>query len=97
MRWVVELPRYGIARTNGNLMSTTTIDESGLLHIPSELGQRRGLLPNTKVRIVETGCGVLVVPLDDEPMPRELVEELALWQSAGAATWDRFPYEDAAP
>ena len=78
-------------------MSTTTIDESGSLHIPSELGQRSGLLPNTRVRIVETSCGLLVVLLDDEPMSRELVEELAVWQSAGAATWELFPYEDAAP
>ena len=78
-------------------MSTTTIDESGLLLIPHDLGQRRGLLPNTNVRIVETSCGMLVVPLDGEPMPRELTEELAAWQSVGTAAWDQFPYEEAAP
>ena len=78
-------------------MSTTTIDGAGLLHIPDELGQRLGLLPNTQVRIFETGCGVLVVPLDGEPMSRELAEELAAWQSIGAVTWDQFPYEDAVP
>ena len=78
-------------------MSTTTIDEAGLLQIPSELGQRQGLLPNTKVRFVETNCGVLVIPLDDEPMSSELVEELAAWQSVGATAWGRFPYEDTVP
>ena len=72
-------------------MSTATIDGSGLLHIPNELGQRQGLLPNTKVRIVETGCGMLVVPLDDEPIPTKLAEELAAWQSVGTAAWDQFP------
>ncbi len=41
-------------------MSTATIDESGLLQIPDDLGKRQDLLPNTKVRIVETRRGMLV-------------------------------------
>ena len=78
-------------------MSTTTIDEAGLLQIPNDLGQRHGLLPNTRVRIVETDCGMLVVPLDAEPISRELADELAAWQTMGTASWDQFPYKDAAP
>ncbi len=74
-------------------MSTTTIDTQGLLHIPEDMGRRHGLLPNTPVRIVETGCGVLVVPVEGA-VPRELTEELAMWQSWGAAAWDMFPYEE---
>ncbi len=72
-------------------MSTAMIDPAGSLLIPDGVGQRQGLLPNTKVRIVEMGCGMLVVPDDGEPMPQELADELAAWQAMGATAWNQFP------
>ena len=76
-------------------MSTATIDGLGSIHLPDEVCQRRGLLPNTRVRILETRHGVMIIPITEEPVPTELADELAAWQAAGIAGWDQFPYEES--
>jgi hypothetical protein len=52
------------------------------------------MAPATAVRIIETGGGVLLVPLGKGPMSPELVEELAQWQALGAESWEMFPFND---
>jgi hypothetical protein len=53
---------------------------------------RHGLASNSRVRLLETRQGILLVPLTDEPMSPELTQELAEWQTLGTTAWDRFPY-----
>ncbi len=75
-------------------MSSATVTSAGEIALPAELRERHGLAANSKVRVVETRHGILLVPLTNEPMASELAQELADWQSLGAAAWDSFPYKE---
>jgi hypothetical protein len=48
----------------------------------------------TRIRIVETRDGVLLVPLGKPSMDPELAEELAQWQALGAASREMFPFDE---
>jgi bifunctional DNA-binding transcriptional regulator/antitoxin component of YhaV-PrlF toxin-antitoxin module len=78
-------------------MASLTVGSRGEVALPTDVRERYRLLPDTRVRIVETRSGILLVPLTNEPMSEELAQELAEWQSLGAETWEMFPYEDAEP
>jgi bifunctional DNA-binding transcriptional regulator/antitoxin component of YhaV-PrlF toxin-antitoxin module len=73
-------------------MSSATVTSKGEIALPVDLLQRHGLGSNSRVRLVETKQGILLVPLTDEPMSPELAQELAEWQTLGATSWERFPY-----
>jgi AbrB family looped-hinge helix DNA binding protein len=77
-------------------MTEVKVQSGGEIALPADVRQRYRLSPNTKVRVIETRSGVLLVPLTDEPMSAALREELEQWQELAAETWDRFPYEDDA-
>ena len=76
-------------------MSTATIDLKGSVILPPEMRNRYHLDPATKLRIIETRHGLLLVPLTSEPMPAELQRELDEWQSLDASGLDAFPYEES--
>ena len=76
-------------------MSSATVTSAGEIALPAEMRERHGLAANSKVRVVETRHGILLVPLTDAPMAPELAQELADWQSLGAAAWDAFSYNES--
>lgn len=77
-------------------MTSLTVGRRGEVGLPEELRKRYGIEPGTPVRVIETGSGVLLVPLTDAAPSAGLAGELAEWQSAAADTWNRFPYEEDA-
>ncbi len=77
-------------------MSTATIDPTGSVLLSAELRSRYHLEPATTVRVVETRHGLLLIPLNNGPIPEALQRELDEWQSLDAAGWDKFPYEEPA-
>lgn len=78
-------------------MTSILMNASGHIALPSDVRERHGFSPQTPIRIIETRSGVLLVPLTDEPMDADLVQELAEWQALSASTWDIFPYQDEQP
>ena len=48
----------------------------------------------TRIRIIETQNGLLLVPLTDEPMSTGLAAELAEWQELDAESWEVFPCQE---
>ena len=78
-------------------MTTMTIGRAGEMALPPDIQQRCGMLPETSVRLIETRSGILLVPLTDEPMSRELTEDLQEWQTMGQETWAQLAYENKMP
>jgi len=76
------------------IMTSLTVRHGGEIALPADLRTRYGIMPDTRVRMIETKTGILLVPLTGEPMNEELAQELAEWQSLSAQTWDTYPYED---
>jgi bifunctional DNA-binding transcriptional regulator/antitoxin component of YhaV-PrlF toxin-antitoxin module len=82
-------------RFRGNeAMSTLTLGHGGEITLPGTLRDRYGLVPDRRLRVIETRSGILLVPLTDAPMGPELRAELAEWQALADETWGEFPYED---
>jgi AbrB family looped-hinge helix DNA binding protein len=75
-------------------MSTLTVGRSGEIALPKELRERYALKPETRVRVIETQSGILLVPLTEAPMTGELARELEEWQSLGTRAWETFAYDD---
>lgn len=75
---------------SGNLL----IEDGGKISLPDEVCDRYGLKPDTRLRIIETRGGILLVPLTDEPVSEALAHELDDWQLLGAASLELFPYEE---
>ena len=75
-------------------MATLVVGDRGEIALPESVCDRYRLGPDTRVRIIETRNGILLVPLTGEPPAPELAHELAVWESLSAATWDAFSYED---
>ena len=73
------------------------VEANGNISLPAEVRDHYGLTPDTPLRIVETRGGILLVPLNREPMSEELQRELDEWQSLGAASLEMFSYEDSEP
>jgi bifunctional DNA-binding transcriptional regulator/antitoxin component of YhaV-PrlF toxin-antitoxin module len=73
-----------------DLMPNVNVEPSGKIMLPDELRQRYGFREETRVRVVETLNGVLLIPLTDAPMSSELARELDEWQSLAAPAWDMF-------
>ena len=78
-------------------MSHVQMSKDGTIALPADVRAKHGFTTETPIRIVETRSGVLLVPLTNEPMSKELAAELADWQALSASTWDMFPYQDEAP
>ena len=78
-------------------MTQVTMKPGGDLTLPADLCQRYGLSPDTPLRVIETGAGILLVPLTGDPMSDELRAELAGWQEHSMASWEMFPYEEDTP
>jgi bifunctional DNA-binding transcriptional regulator/antitoxin component of YhaV-PrlF toxin-antitoxin module len=76
-------------------MSTITVGGTGEIALPAEVRERFRIVPHTRLRIIETQTGVLLVPLTDEPMSPPLKEEIAEWQSLAGASWEKFGYNTA--
>jgi bifunctional DNA-binding transcriptional regulator/antitoxin component of YhaV-PrlF toxin-antitoxin module len=64
----------------------------GAITLPQEVLHRYGLSENMPVRIVETRCGILLVPLTDEQMSETLRAEMEEWQAIGARSLEMFPF-----
>ncbi len=75
-------------------MTTMTIGQGGEVTLPGDVQERYGLKPEVSVRLIETGSGLLLVPLTNEPMSAELAQELEEWQTLGQMAWAQFPYEE---
>jgi hypothetical protein len=77
-------------------MDNLLMKPDGALPLPPALVQRYGLTPETPIRVIETQSGILLVPITNQPMSKELAEELAQWQQLSMECWDQFPYEEPA-
>ena len=73
-----------------NALKTLTIETGGKVTLPDAARARYGMNEATRIRIIETENGLLLVPLTDEPMSAALAE----WQELGAESWEMFPYEE---
>jgi len=74
-------------------MKSLTVGEGGEIALPEELRARYGFSSETRVRVIETRNGILLVPLTTQPMPPELTRELAEWNALAVQTWESFPYD----
>ena len=77
--------------------SVLTVEENGKLTLPNDIVERYQFKKESRVRIIETQKGVLLIPLTDEPMNDELKIELAEWQTIGAHGWETFEFEENTP
>lgn len=75
-------------------MSPAIIDSTGSVTLAEELRIRHHFGASTKVRVVETRHGLLLMPLTNGSIPDALQRELDEWQSLDAGGWDAFPYEE---
>lgn len=55
------------------------------------------MTPRTPVRVVETNGGVLLVPLNDAPMPPELSAEIEAWTHLGSLSATEWEYDEGTP
>jgi bifunctional DNA-binding transcriptional regulator/antitoxin component of YhaV-PrlF toxin-antitoxin module len=69
--------------------------EDGKIAIPAAVRSRYGIIDHTPIRMIETRTGILLVPLTNEPMSKELVSELEDWQELGSQSLVMFPYEES--
>ncbi len=73
------------------------IEGGGKITLPGDVLDRYGLAEETSVRIIETQKGILLIPLNDEPMGEALASELREWQAVGGESWETFPFEEPKP
>ena len=66
------------------------IEENGKLTLPENIIERYQFKTETRLRIVETQTGILLIPLTDEPISDELKTELEQWQTLGAESLKKF-------
>jgi bifunctional DNA-binding transcriptional regulator/antitoxin component of YhaV-PrlF toxin-antitoxin module len=78
-----------------NSTDVLTVKESGDLTLPADIIERYQIEKEMQFRVIETQKGVLLIPLTDEPMNRELKAEIEEWQGIGTEGWDMFEYEEA--
>jgi hypothetical protein len=76
-------------------MSQITMSKERMIFLPVEVCAKHGFTADTPIRLIETLSGVLLIPLTNAPMNKELAQELAEWQALSMSTWERFPYEDS--
>lgn len=72
------------------------IEETGKLSLPENIIEKYRFKVENRFRIIETQKGILLVPLTDEPMSKELTAELEQWQEIGADGWEMFGFEENA-
>jgi bifunctional DNA-binding transcriptional regulator/antitoxin component of YhaV-PrlF toxin-antitoxin module len=75
-------------------MSNVVMTKEGTICIPPEVRAKHGFTADTPIRMIETRTGILLIPLTNEPMSKELADELAEWQALSRSAWDMFPYEE---
>jgi bifunctional DNA-binding transcriptional regulator/antitoxin component of YhaV-PrlF toxin-antitoxin module len=75
------------------MIDSVTVENGGKITLPDVLRDRYGLAADTRIRIIETRNGILLVPLTDEPMSEALAAELRDWQSLGTDALEMFPYD----
>ena len=73
-----------------NALKTLTIETGGKVTLPDAARARYGMNEATRIRIIETQNGLLLVPLTDEPMSAALAE----WQELSAESWEMFPCQE---
>ena len=73
-----------------------TVNYDGNIALPDAVRHRYHLDEATRLRIIETSKGILLVPLTNAPMSAELAAELAAWQALGQDSLDMFPFEEQA-
>ena len=61
--------------------------------LPKSTREKYGLKPESKVRIIETKDGILLIPLTDEPADETLLAELDEWQQLSEEVWHNLPDE----
>ena len=61
--------------------------------LPKSIREKYGLKPESRVRIIETKDGILLIPLTDEPADKILQAELDEWQQLGEEVWHNLPDE----
>ena len=57
-------------------MTAVVVGDRGEIELPLGVRESCGLNPETRVRLVKTSAGLLLVPLTDEPMSAALQDEL---------------------
>lgn len=74
-------------------MTALLLEANGTIKLPKTCLKRYGFEQKMPVRLIETNEGILLVPITDEPMSKELKQELVEWQESAGETWEDFPYE----
>lgn len=74
-------------------MTALLVEATGKIKLPQKSLKRYGWEKSTLVRLIETKEGILLVPMHNAPMNKELQSEIAEWQDAASETWDTFTYE----
>lgn len=74
-------------------MTALLLESNGTIKLPKKSLKRYGFEQKTPIRLIETGEGILLIPITDEPMSNELKQELTEWQEASNETWEDFSYE----
>lgn len=77
-----------------NISDSLMMEADGKIALPESARDRYHLSPDTRLRLIETRHGILLVPLTDEPMGEALAAELAEWQTLGAESLAMFQDED---
>jgi bifunctional DNA-binding transcriptional regulator/antitoxin component of YhaV-PrlF toxin-antitoxin module len=78
----------------GIMSSNLLVEAGGRIRLPEEVCEHYGLEPESRIRIIETRSGILLIPLAEEPMSEDLVRELEEWQALAIENIEKFPYED---
>ena len=76
------------------LAENVILEDEGKIRLPDALRSRYGLSGHSKIRIIETKTGILLVPLTNEPMSEALASEIEDWQALGQESLEMFPYDE---
>lgn len=74
-------------------MSQNLTIENGRITLPKDVVGRYQLKDDTRLRMIETRNGILLIPLTKEPMSSALSAEIDEWQALGTESFELFPYE----
>ena len=74
-------------------MSQNLTIENGRITLPKEVLGRYQLEDDTRLRMIETRNGILLIPITTEPISSALRAEIDEWQALGTESFELFPYE----
>jgi hypothetical protein len=77
-----------------SISESLVVEAGGRIKLPERITDRYHLAPDTKLRIVETRGGILLIPLTNDPISEDLQSELTEWQTLAQTSLETFPFEE---